>query len=262
MPFELASTQGAASFMLLTVHKAGSSYVGEVFKEIFARHRYQPFDLMAEVYSGARRMGDWAEAEIERLCASGSFFGPFRGGHNGLAAHISQARPIIHVRDPRDCVVSNYYSMRYSHGVPPGYEGERLLALRESLEHVTIDGYVENLVIEGRCGDENFCRTFVILDAIRRTRPDAILSRYEDMVSEFPDWLVGIVEQFGIEIDYEMVIDLIARTDFLVNLRVEEDHRNHKRQITPGDFRRKLTPRSQALLTEHFAEALDAFGYA
>ncbi|MEI9987566.1 MAG: sulfotransferase domain-containing protein [Aliidongia sp.] len=247
--------------MLLTVHKAGSSYVGEIFKEVFARHRYQPFDLMAEVYSGARRMGDWSEAEAERLCTSGGFFGPFRGGHNGLAAHISQARPIIHVRDPRDCIVSHYYSMRYSHGVPPGYEGERLLALRESLECTTIDSYVENLVICGLCGDENFCRSFDILHAIRCARPDAILSRYEDMVTEFPDWLVGIVEQFGIEIDYEMVIDLIARTNFLVNLRVEENQYNHKRQITPGDFQRKLSPRGQALLTAHFAETLDAFGY-
>src|ERR1700733_5182527 len=219
MPFELSPVQGAGSFMLLTVHKAGSSYVGEIFKEVFARHRYQPFDLMADIYDGARELGAWSEAEIERLCASGGFFGPFRAQQNALAAHISPARPIIHVRDPRDCVVSNYYSMRYSHGVTPGYEGERLLALRESLEHVTIDGYAENLVIEGRCGDENFCRTFDILYAIRCARPDAILSRYEDMVTEFPDWLVGIVEQFGIEIDYEVVIDLIARTDFLVNLR-------------------------------------------
>ena len=247
--------------MLLTVHKAGSSYVGGIFQEIFAKHGYDVSDPLAEVFDRGANFSSHIADQAERLQRAGCFFGPFRSLFNGLAAHIANARPIIHVRDPRDCVVSFYYSMRYSHVLPAGAPGLIMAKYRETLQRIDIDGFVENLVIGGKQLDEAFSRTFNQLAAIRAARPDAILSRYEDMVEEFPDWLVGIVEQFGIEIDYEMIIDLIARTDFLVKLRVEENPHNHKRQITPGDFRRKLTPRSQALLTRFYEQELDWFGY-
>lgn len=252
----------ARSFMLLTIHKAGSTYVGEIFKEVFAKHGYGIVDPLTEAFDRGVRLGPYIKEQTDRLCAPKSFIGPFRGRLNGLAAHLISARPIVHVRDPRDCIVSYYYSLRFSHVEREGLEGARIRARRESLEHITIDGFVENILLGGKEVDDDFSRSFELLENVRRAWPDAILSRYEDMVEEFPDWLVGVVEQFGIDIDYEMIIDLIARTDFLQNLRVEENQYNHKRQITPGDFRRKLTPRSQALLTEFYAQELAWFGYA
>jgi len=199
------------------------------------------------------------------LCEPHSFYGPFRGGPAGLAAQLSPARPIIHIRDPRDCLVSLYYSLRYSHPLPGGAAADDFLQLRRSVETMTIDDFVcgfllDELLCDRRIGS-GLVRHLQLFRALIERRPDAILSKYEDMVTEFPDWLVAIVEQFGIPIDYEMIIDLIARTDFLVNLRVEEDRRNHKRQITPGDHRRKLTAETQAILADFYAEDLEYFGY-
>lgn len=251
----------ARSFMLLTVHKAGSSYVGEIFKEIFARHGYDLFDPATEAYDRGMTLETLLAEQPHRFAAPRSFFGPFRDRFDAVATYFGDARPIIHLRDPRDCLVSLYYSLRYSHPVSAGQDGARLLVWRDRLVQTTIDGFVETFIDEGKMRDDGWPRVFAALDGIRRSSPDAILSRYEDMVEEFPDWLVGIVEQFGIEIDYDMIIDLISRTDFLRNLRVEENPYNHKRQITPGDFRRKLTPRSQALLTEFLAQELAWFGY-
>ncbi len=257
-----SDVQAAPSFLLLTVHKAGSSYVGEIFKEVFARHGFGIVDVLTEAFDRGLKLGRFVGEQAERLQAPNSFIGPFRGRFNGLAAHISAARPIIHVRDPRDCIVSFYYSVRYSHVASPGPEGDRLQMQREALERIGIDSFIANMVRGGKGVDDEFSRSFELLASIRRARPDAILSRYEDMVEEFPDWLVGVVEQLGIAIDYEMIIDLIARTNFLQNLRVDENPYNHKRQITPGDFRRKLSPSSQKLLTDFYAQELAWFGYA
>jgi hypothetical protein len=42
---------------------------------------------------------------------------------------------------------------------------------------------------------------------------------------------------------------------------VKEDIYRHKRQVTPGDFRRKLSPSLQAQLSEAFETDLVFFGY-
>src|ERR1700761_8478027 len=54
-----SSTQDAPSFLLLTIHKAGSSYVGEVFKEIFAHHGYGIVDPLTEAFDRGLRLGPY-----------------------------------------------------------------------------------------------------------------------------------------------------------------------------------------------------------
>jgi Sulfotransferase domain len=249
------------SFVLLTLHKAGSSYVGEIFKEVFGKHGYSILDPATVAFELGLELTAFIAGQAAQLCQPHYFYGPFRGGAVCLIGQISPARPIIHIRDPRDCVVSLYYSWRYSHPVPSGEEAGEFLRVREFLKAKTPDDFVRSFVRSRSNFDQAFLKPLQAFRALKESRPDAILSKYEDMVGEFPDWLVGIVEQFGIEIDYEMIIDLIARTDFLVNLRVEENPYNHKRQITPGDHKRKLDPKTQEILTDFFAEELRYFGY-
>src|ERR1700689_783248 len=108
------------SFMLLTLHKAGSSYVGEIFKEIFSKHGYLIFDPAAEAFASGFAEKAFTAGQGERLWEPHHFYGPFRTGSVSLATQLCPARPIIHIRDPRDCLVSLYYSLRYSHAVPGG----------------------------------------------------------------------------------------------------------------------------------------------
>jgi hypothetical protein len=249
------------SFTLLTMHKAGSSYAAQILKEVFERHGYSIVDLATAGYDRGVDEHDYVAEQAEFLCASDSFFGPFRGRSNCLAAQCSPARPIIHIRDPRDCVVSLYYSLRYSHAVPPGAVGARFLETRSNLERMSLDAYVQNFALCGAMVDESFLPNLQLFRQLLEVKPDSILSRYEDMVMEFPDWLVSIAEQTGIEIDYEIVIDIVRRVDFLNTLRVVEDVNNHKRQVIPGDYKRKLSILSQKTLTDFFRDELRYFDY-
>jgi hypothetical protein len=256
----------AMSLMLLTLHKAGSSYVGEILKELFSRHGYAVRDLAAAAFDAGLDISRFVADHVEDLSATGTFFGPFRGQGNGLPCHVSPAHPIVHIRDPRDCLVSAYYSLRFSHVLTSGAEGDALLLVRQTLQDIPIDGFVLNVVRGEQLTptasiDLNFSMNLKLLRDFMTTRTDAVLSRYELMVMEFPDWLVGLVEQLAFDVDWEIVIDIIERTNFLENLRVVEDQLSHKRQILPGDFRRKLTPRTQDLLTAHYEEELRFFGY-
>ena len=45
------------------------------------------------------------------------------------------------------------------------------------------------------------------------------------------------------------------------NFDVEEDIYSHKRQVTPGDHKRKLLPETIDRLNSEFGEVLDVLGY-
>jgi hypothetical protein len=253
------------SFALLTMHKAASVYVGDIFKEIFSRHGYGTFDPATAAFERGMSESASTAEQAMRLLEPDHFYGPFRAESAFLAAQIIPARPIIHVRDPRDCLVSLYYSLLFSHPVPGGAAATFFLQRRESLQAMTIDGFVRKCLLAERLDTREigwgYRRFLRFSRALKAKRPETILSKYEDMVTEFPDWLVAIVGQLGIEIDYDIIIDLVERTNFLVNLRVEENHLQHKRQITPGDHRRKLCLETQEILTEFYAEELTCLGY-
>jgi len=247
------------SFMMLTIHKAASSYVGQVLTELFDAFGYRCVDLQGEAFSLGMEEGQFVADSAERFFEPGCFFGPLRGRPAKSAAQISPARPIIHVRDPRDCLVSHYYSIRDSHPVPNGERAKIFLANRERAERITVDEYVEMLITHDK--NMQFKQTLQTFIDLIKHQPHCIVSKYEKMVTDFEYWIYDIVSQFGIAVDYSTVIDLIERTNPEVNFAVEENVQNHKRQVTPGDHARKLAPRTVSLATEFFSEELKFFGY-
>jgi hypothetical protein len=133
--------------------------------------------------------------------------------------------------------------------------------MRRSLDAMPLDSFVKNLLYNDLFDMHGYRRNLVTFCQLKEVRQDTILSKYEDMVTNFPDWLLGIVGQFGINIDRGVIGEIVHRTNFLVNLRVEENPFNHKRQILPGDHKRKLTAKTQRLVTDFFAAELEYFGY-
>jgi hypothetical protein len=249
------------SFMLLTMVKAGSSYAGEIFQEVFRRHGYDLFDPTAIAFAQGFDVDEFIGQQAARFCEPRCFFGPFRNREAGLAAQISPARQILHIRDPRDCITSLYYSLRYSHPVPSGADEAQFLGMRRSLEAMTLDSFVRNVLYNDLFDMHGYSRNLATFCQLKEVRHDTILSKYEDMVMNFPDWLLGIVGQFGIDIDGGVIGEIVDRTNFLVNLRVQENPYNHKRQILPGDYKRKLAAKTQRLVTDFFAAELEYFGY-
>jgi hypothetical protein len=67
-----------------------------------------------------------------------------------------------------------------------------------------------------------------------------------------------LVQQLPIQVDDGKIESLDAQNQ----APVSEDVYSHKRQVKPGDFRRKLRPASQAKLTEFFQDDLVYFGYS
>ena len=242
------------SWSLITLHKAGSSYVAGIIAKIFASNGYEKVDLCAAAFRQGVAEVDYVAAHKSEITGQGRLFGPFRADTAGLVGLIDGIRPIVHVRDIRDCIVSNFFSVAYSHRLPgDGEVRERFIEARQRLQEGSIERYVED-VIEG---DALFARIGVLREICEK-RPDAVLSRYEEMVTDFPRWLDALVAAVGLNIPDRLRGDLVAEARF----DVSEDKFRHKRQVVPGDFRRKLAPEMQARLTEKYRADLTYFGYA
>src|SRR5690606_10299428 len=106
---------------------------------------------------------------------------------------------ILMVRDPRDILVSMYFSMKGSHAVPKsGNSREKLLKIRENTESVSIEEFVRS-----GCGrlKKKFRRYHELL--VENGNLDVRVFRYEDVIFEKRSWVRDIAEFFEIEVSDE-----------------------------------------------------------
>jgi len=269
------------TLLFFTVHKAASSYVGDMLIRIARHHQIIPVNYMEYLFSGrhddenpdARPIlesvlpmtlserpqlhPDLAvkkERELARLFPSRGFqFGPLRVPDllEDLP-HLEQYRTLIQLRDPRDCLVSIYFSRAFSHVVPDDPELKTsFLKQRRKAQEQAIDEYV---LQDAPIWLENFQG---YADALQKS-PRLTIVKYEQMVLNFPAWLKEVEQAWGFEIEANLRTGLIDQANFNV---AGEDIYSHKRQVLPGDHLRKLQPHTIRRLTDMFAPVLNALGY-
>ena len=152
---------------------------------------------------------------------------------------------IVHLRDPRDMLVSSYFSVAFSH--PKGPSLKISDENRQKLRDTSIDEYV----LKQRKRLQNIFEDFMELS---RKRSDLLLVTYEEMVCDFPNYVHKIGEHIGLtDQQQELLINQFS-DEFIIE---EENHENHKRRVIPGDHREKLQESTTTELTEAFASHLD-----
>jgi hypothetical protein len=166
---------------------------------------------------------------------------------------------ILHVRrDPRDLVVSVYYSMKLSHGAGPMLEQwrarlqslseeEGLLAIVEARDF--LPPWMEILESFLDKGEADGCHALEFAELVANPYPH--LKHY--------------LESAGFEVDPQWFRDVLEARSFerLSGGRPpgEEDVNHHFRKGVTGDWRSHFTPRTIALFKERHGQALIRHGY-
>jgi len=250
------------SIVFFTIFRGASSYVSDLLWILAHEKGVTPIDL--EGYF-------WDAGELQRdLCTrnegakaiykqKGYLYGPFRI-FNGPFRIYSEGIPslenykvILMLRDPRDVLVSTYFSTAYSHPMPRRNQSEanRLRAAREETLRMTIDEYVLKKAdtvsdIYLRCCQELLNKSYVLF------------VKYEEMISDFESWLDKIVNFVEFHPRSEVRDKIVRRANFQV---AEENVYIHKRQVTPGDYQRKLRAETIKALNVKFHEAMEKLFY-
>jgi len=158
------------------------------------------------------------------------------------------------IRDLRDTLVSNYFSLRYSHTLDAGgiiaRRRDRLVALDFE------DGlrFLMDEVVEGHASIQ---RSWLGSDVIRL--------RYEDLLREdvaLFQWL--LIQTFGHKLTAAQVASVVEdrRFERVFQRKLGQvDPASHGRQGEPGDWRRQFTPAIKRSFAERFGALLVATGY-
>lgn len=174
-----------------------------------------------------------------------------------LIRHISEKEfvkgknIIFLVRDPRDVLISLYYSMGNSH-IASSNEAisEELAFTRETIQSAKrkIDGFAKTNA--GTIG-----KRFEILFELSKVCKHSVILRYEDLLNDYDDF----IQEFD---KYITIPDERKRELFEASRpREDEDLSAHKRSGKVGQYRQKLKPETILKINQVLKPVLKKFGY-
>ena len=265
MLFRNLARTASRNVIAYTTHKAGSMVLHRVLKDISELNRiryYSPNESKTAL-------------PFDRIFAGSDFIAKKRGCFGPIRFFVptkalDDASIILHLRDPRDVLVSMFYSYCYMHAG----EIERHTGYRREVAEAGIDKFVLDMVGEpffryrGDYGIGSRYKKHVgnVRDRYQRyfdevfDRPNTLVVSYEEMVLAFPSWLGKIIRAFSLTNPEETRAVVTARHANTVEAG-EEDVWSHKRKVTPGDHREKLQSDTIRRLDEIFAPVLENLGY-
>ena len=176
----------------------------------------------------------------------GYIYGPLR--YFLPIPRLGDYRIILVVRDPRDILTSQYYSIRNSHP----QVSARMIDRRSRAQSMTIDEHVRNEA-------DRFLRTFDEYIDQLCIQPDVLVLKYEDMIRDFPSFLSAISDHCGLHLNEEQLKVLDRQHEFAV---IDENPHSHKRNVKAGDYRNKLQPETIEWLNLKFKRVLRHFNYS
>ena len=162
-------------------------------------------------------------------------------------------RAVVLIRDPRDCVVSAYFSFLKSHVVSANLASDSAQAIqieRARYQGTGIDEYCLNEM--GR-----FVREIngYLYFANENTR----LFRYEDIIFSKRSFFASVVEHLELHITADAFDEALLSVDVIPE---KERVDAHVRNVTPGDHRLKLQAATIEELTQRYSDTLELCGYA
>lgn len=159
---------------------------------------------------------------------------------------------IIHIRDPRDILVSEYFSFGWTHSQS---DGKLTDARKTEIQNMTIDEYVLNQpeFSSWHLGQK--------LEPLMEAPPSdsTTVVRYETMVTQFPRWVSQVIKPFKFRIP-TIAASRLSRK-YRNEFRPSDTELSHKRNVTPGDHVDKLKPGTIAILNDRFQDFLIRFDY-
>jgi hypothetical protein len=168
------------------------------------------------------------------------------------AMRLRDRKSVLLVRDPRDALVSQYFSFggkEKSHVLPDTSPEQYARALGVSV-YQDIDDYVL------RKAGAHHDKLVAYRDHLFSS--NLLVRRYEDIYYDKHRFLREIFEHYNISIALEIIARVATQHDVRPAV---ENPAQHVRQGTPGDHRRKLRPATITQLNERFRNICSVYGY-
>ena len=163
---------------------------------------------------------------------------------------VNQHR-IFHLRDPRDMLVSEYYSFGWIHKTD-----EFLDDRRSEIQQMSVDEYAIGQSEQSTWPVEQKYQP--LLDYNFDPQRETVV-KYEQMVTNFPFWCAKVVAAYGCRFPKLLTVRLAWR--YRKEFKPSAESMQHKRRMIPGDFREKLKPETIEILNRRYEAILERFDF-
>ena len=244
---------------LLSVRKCGSSITNNICRALAEANGRTFVDVGHTFFTHNFVARDWwNDIALRQIVRSGAIYGGFRDMALGLMHDpvFTAAPKFLMIRDPRDALVSEYFSNAYSHSIPATSDGaDGVKKLLESERAKALKEDIQSTVLR---------RARAMAIAMDRyagvvSQPNTMVVKYEDVIFEKATLIQQMSAHFGLRTDDQLVAAILGWADVTP---AQEDPRSFVRQVAPGDHARKLDEPTIAVLNQTLAGPMSLFGYA
>lgn len=231
--------------LVFTVHKAASLGVYEVMRRVARIERWPLHSANLEHANLTEPVEPGDVNFFRQMEGKSGLAGPVRMPVTLDPSQIANDCIILHLRDPRDVLVSMYYSWTYSH---PGVDED----LRQGWRKKGIDAFVLRQSADLKQKYELYVQHFLPL-------PQTTLLKYEMFVLDKPAWLRKFLAAAGANPN-RLRYKMLAWRNPAAKVKSENVHA-HIRKAAPGDYLEKLGVETRTALTREWKEILEVLNY-
>lgn len=257
---KLKAKSNKPSILHFSFNKAATQYVRDILKKCATQsdiihigiHEFAFYNKFPYLDRISRE--DFDKNYSYLFKSKGILYSVFGGFIEGIPDFESY-KVVLVVRDPRDILVSKYFSRRFIHEVPIEESGkqQRFLKRREIASKMEIDEFV---LMEKEGVLQNFEKyTNQLIDKYTHIH----VTSYEKMIGSFDVWLKELIEYCELEVDQSLFNELVSQQNR--KKPKSEDIYNHDRKGVHGDYLEKLKPETIGELNRYFDKYLNKFGY-
>ena len=241
------------SVIFFTTHKAASNFSNEILKQIEKNTEYSLYDYGALVGSLSDTLNIDNDFEVYLnknykflFNQHGEIYGPQRKPLK--FQNIENYKKIFFLRDPRDVLVSAYYSFGYSHSIPnsksllENFNRNRALIQNQSLDEYVLKEskyWVKPIYMEYKFLKES-------------SEKECMYIKYNQFVNDTESCIEEILNFFDFQ--NKDIVQSLAKEASPV--RETENKNQHKRSGKNNQWKTHLTENTQEKLTKELNEVL------
>ncbi len=244
-------------FFSLGVRKSGSTMLHKIVNFLATRNRVSIVNLPDLFFRSGFTFKDWAQLDFGHLIRPGNLYTGFRTFPAPIAdspAFRHNPKVFIH-RDPRDALVSEYFSDAFTHRIPQnensdGQGREIFLEKRAAAQAADIDEWVLS-----KCA--SLGQTMLQFAPLMKD-PRCLVFRYEAVIFEKRRLIHKILDHFGWSLGAADLAKILGDVDVVPE---EENQRAFIRKAVPGDHRAKLAGATIAELNSRLSDVMELYDY-